>query len=89
MSDIDPNVQYLCDASQRNFYDAKNFCAQRKGLIVKTESLKIQNYIQSLAGCPAAFWLNALQTAQNSKVFKWPDDNSIVTNIIWGTPNGP
>lgn len=91
VSKLDPTVQYLFDKTERTFKDAQIFCEHRGGLIIKIADVTIQSYIHRkyLKQIGRRWtWINALQTVKNSQTFKWLDDNSTVTNIVWDRKNG-
>lgn len=85
VSDIDLNVEYLLNPTNRTFWAAQSFCAQNGGTIVRADNNVVQSYIHRkyLKRGLEDVWVNAQQTSINSGKFRWLDDNSIVTNINW------
>lgn len=84
VSDIDPSVEYLYaeeNFPRSNFTESQDFCGQHGGQIVKIPNSTVQTYIERKFS--GYFWLNAMQTATNSGIYKWQDDNSTVNQTGW------
>lgn len=73
----DTITQYLLNKEQQSFTSALLFCSRNGGQVLKIRSKAEQDYVHAkyVNFVPDSIWLNALQTAKNSRIFTWLDDS--------------